>query len=219
MPIYVTPTALIAGNRRLPYARGRGGFSVQKREGDRCTPCGCFPLREVWYRPDRITRPRTALPCRKIHRRDGWCDDPDHPAYNRHIEFPFAGSAEHLWRADPLYDLLIVLGYNDAPPLPGRGSAIFLHVARTGFTPTEGCIALRRGDLLWLLSRCGPASEIAIRSRAGTLTGAVRDPDSALVGRALFPLRAAKRGATRAPFKPGRKIGKGRQIDPRYHRP
>lgn len=177
--IHVTPTVLIAGNRRLPYARGRGGFSSRKREGDGCTPCGGFRLREVWYRPDRIAMPRTALPCRPIRRRDGWCDDPDHPAYNRHIEFPFTGSAEHLWRADPLYDLLVVLGYNDAPPVPGRGSAIFLHVARTGFGPTEGCIALRRSDLLWLLSLCGPASRIAIRPRAGTITGVARDPGSA----------------------------------------
>ena len=172
--IYVTPTALIAGHRRLPYACGRGGFRLQKREGDGATPCGRFALREVWYRPDRQAAPQTALPRRPIRRRDGWCDDPDHPAYNRPVAFPFAGRAEHLWRADPLYDLIAVLGHNDTPPVPGLGSAIFAHVARRNFAPTEGCIALRRGDLLWLLARCGPTSAFVIGPRAGANTRPAR---------------------------------------------
>lgn len=168
--IYVTPTALIAGHRRLPYAGGRGGIRLQKREGDGATPCGRFVLREIRYRPDRLTAPKSALPTRPIRRRDGWCDDPGHPAYNRPIEFPFAGRAEHLWRADPLYDVVVVLGHNDAPPVPGLGSAIFAHVARPNFAPTEGCIALRRGDLLWLLARCSRASRIVIGPRTGAAT-------------------------------------------------
>ena len=83
----------------------------------------------------------------------GWCDAADDPSYNRPVPLPWRSSAERLWRDDDLYDLLVPLGYNDSPPRPGAGSAIFLHAARPGLTPTEGCIALRQPDLRQLLRR------------------------------------------------------------------
>jgi len=116
----------------------------------------------VLYRADRGQRPRTRLPVRAIRDHDGWCDDPADRNYNRLVRLPSRRSAEGLKRADPLYDLVLVLGYNDCPRVRGRGSAIFVHLARPGFTPTDGCIALSRRDLTMLLSRLGPKSAIVV---------------------------------------------------------
>jgi len=142
-------------------ALGRGGIRALKREGDGATPRGRFTVRQVLYRADRGSRPRTRLPVRAIRDHDGWCDDPADRNYNRLIRLP-SRSAEGLKRADPLYDLVLVLGYNDRPRVRGRGSAIFVHLARPGFTPTEGCIALSRRDLITLLARLSPRSAIVV---------------------------------------------------------
>jgi L,D-peptidoglycan transpeptidase YkuD (ErfK/YbiS/YcfS/YnhG family) len=93
----------------------------------------------------------------------GWCDDPASPAYNRLVKLPFSGSHEEMWRADGLYDLVIVLGYNLSPRRKHRGSAIFLHCARDGFPPTAGCIALRLGDLRRLLPRLSKKTVLIVR--------------------------------------------------------
>lgn len=156
-----------AAGRRLPCALGRGGRRVEKREGDGATPVGRFPLRRLLYRADRMARPATALAVRAIARDDGWCDDPADPAhYNRLVRLPHASRAEHLWRPDHLYDLVLVLGHNDDPPQPGRGSAIFLHLARPEYAPTEGCIALARAHLLWLLTRLDPGDCLLVEPPA-----------------------------------------------------
>jgi L,D-peptidoglycan transpeptidase YkuD (ErfK/YbiS/YcfS/YnhG family) len=123
-----------------------------KREGDGGTPLGCFPARQVLYRADRMRRPRTTLPLRAIGEYDGWCEDPADRNYNRLVRLSAASSADRLKRDDHLYDLVLVLGYNDRPRVRGRGSAIFMHLARPGFAPTAGCIALERRDLLMLLA-------------------------------------------------------------------
>ncbi len=140
------------GNLRLRCALGRAGRRVRKREGDGATPVGVFALREVLYRADRIPRPRTGLPLRPLRRDDGWCDCPSDRNYNRPVRHPYPASAERLWRPDGLYDLVVVLGYNDRPRTKGRGSAVFLHVAGDGLAPTAGCIAMARSDLLKLLA-------------------------------------------------------------------
>lgn len=133
-------------------AIGRGSVKPLKREGDGGTPMGRFPVRLVLYRSDRIPRPRTPLPVRAIRAEDGWCDDPMDRNYNRLVRLPSKRSAEGLMRDDGLYDLILVLGYNDRPRIRGKGSAIFVHLAREGYTPTEGCVALSRRDLLALLA-------------------------------------------------------------------
>ncbi len=135
-------------------AIGKAGFvSVQeKREGDLKTPIGSFVLRECWYRPDKVEMPDIALAVKPITRQNGWCDDPSHPDYNRHVSLPFDASHETLWREeDKCYDIVIPLGYNDDPPVPGKGSAIFLHVAKPDYDTTEGCVALAKADLLAIL--------------------------------------------------------------------
>lgn len=143
-------------------ALGRSGVSRDKREGDGATPAGRYPLRELWYRSDRIAKPQTLLACREIEPDCGWCDDPGDIAYNRAVRTPYPGRHERLWRGDGLYDLIVPLGYNDAPAIPGLGSAIFLHVAAPDYAPTEGCVAIARDDLLALLRVCGPRTMLSV---------------------------------------------------------
>jgi L,D-peptidoglycan transpeptidase YkuD (ErfK/YbiS/YcfS/YnhG family) len=134
----------------------------EKREGDGRTPLGVWRIREVRWRADRGPAPETTLPSRPLAPVDGWCDDPADPAYNRPVRLPYAARCERLWRDDEVYDYLAVLGHNDDPPLPGLGSAVFLHVARPGFPGTDGCVALARADLLELLRRAGGDAAIAV---------------------------------------------------------
>jgi L,D-peptidoglycan transpeptidase YkuD (ErfK/YbiS/YcfS/YnhG family) len=128
-------------------ALGRGGVRADKQEGDGATPAGVLPIRRLLYRADRQPPPRASVPLEPIAPTDGWCDDPTHPDYNRMVRLPHAARHEMLWREDGLYDVVGVLGWNDAPVQRGRGSAIFLHVARPDFAPTEGCVALSLTDL------------------------------------------------------------------------
>lgn len=144
-------------------AAGEGGVRAAKQEGDGATPAGIFPLLGVFYRPDRLARPMTGLPASPIGKADGWVDDPDDPQYNRRVTLPYPARCERLWRRDGIYDLLVVIGYNTDPVVPGRGSAIFLHVARADFSPTLGCIAIERRELLRLVARLGPGSTISIQ--------------------------------------------------------
>jgi L,D-peptidoglycan transpeptidase YkuD (ErfK/YbiS/YcfS/YnhG family) len=150
------------GNLNLSCALGRGGRRVRKLEGDGATPVGCWPALAVLYRADRVRRPPTALPARRMRPNDGWCDAPADRNYNRPVRHPYAASAEALWRADRLYDLVIVLGYNAHPRVRGRGSAIFVHVARPGYAPTEGCIALQEGHLLLLLRHLRAGARVRV---------------------------------------------------------
>ncbi|HEY1933730.1 MAG TPA: L,D-transpeptidase family protein [Acetobacteraceae bacterium] len=131
---------------------GRAGVAEHKEEGDGATPAGLLPLRRVLYRADRLRAPECAVPIEPIAETDGWCDDPSSREYNRMIRLPHDAHHEELWRTDPLYDLVGVLGWNDSPAVRGQGSAIFLHVARPDYAPTEGCIALALPDLLRVLA-------------------------------------------------------------------
>ena len=151
---------LTLGGLQARAVLGSGGIRVQKQEGDGATPAGLLPLRRVLYRADRLPRPRAAVPVLPLAPHDGWCDDPADPAYNRPVRLPYAARHEELWRSDEVYDVIGVLGWNDAPPARGQmgdsgpapGSAIFLHLSRPDRAPTAGCIALDRADLLALLA-------------------------------------------------------------------
>jgi len=149
-------------NRTYRCALGRGGVRVDKREGDGATPVGRFPLRRVLYRPDRLSAPRTRLPVAPLASDDGWCDDPADSQYNRPVRLPYAGRHEELWRTDALYDVIVVIGHNDAPVIAGMGSAIFMHLAGANYQPTQGCIALARQDLLELLAQLGPGDGVDV---------------------------------------------------------
>lgn len=134
-------------------AVGRTGIAKegQKREGDGHTPAGSYELRRVLFRPDRVDRAAlaTGLPTAALARDDGWCDAPGDRNYNKPVKLPYPASHEELWREkDELYNMIIPLGYNDDPVVPGLGSAIFLHVARADYSPTAGCVAVSKQDLL-----------------------------------------------------------------------
>lgn len=142
-----------AGGAVFRCALGRSGVRVAKREGDGGTPRAALPLRRVFYRADRLPRPRTLLPVRAIGPRDAWCDDAGDRRYNRLIDRPPGEAEERLTRQDHLYDVIVELGWNDAPVKRGRGSAIFWHLARPGFTPTAGCVAVKGEVFAKLLPR------------------------------------------------------------------
>jgi L,D-peptidoglycan transpeptidase YkuD (ErfK/YbiS/YcfS/YnhG family) len=152
------------GDRLWPCAVGRGGVTRDKLEGDGATPAGCWTLRRVLYRPDRVAAPVTALPSAALSPTDGWCDDVGDPLYNQPVTLPTAGRHERLWREDGLYDLLAVLSHNEAPAVAGRGSAIFLHVAAPGYAPTEGCVALALSDLMTLLAAADGHTRVCIEA-------------------------------------------------------
>lgn len=159
---------LALDGRAYPCAVGRAGVAPLggKREGDGRTPSGEFALRGLYYRPDKIQR--ALLPDRwkpiPLQPDDGWCDEPKDPRYNRPVKLPFAPSHEELWREDDVYDLIVPLGYNDDPVVPGLGSAIFFHMARPGYEPTAGCVAVTRAHLLEILARTRPGDRMRIEA-------------------------------------------------------
>jgi L,D-peptidoglycan transpeptidase YkuD (ErfK/YbiS/YcfS/YnhG family) len=166
------PHLLRLGGESWRCAIGRGGVSSDKREGDGATPAGRLPLRRVLYRADRVAAPACRVPLAPLAPADGWCDDPGDAAYNRLVTLPHPARHEALWRAEAAYDIVGVLGWNDgtgpdgraAAIARGRGSAIFLHLARPDFTPTQGCVALLERDLRAALA----AGLLAIEVRTAT---------------------------------------------------
>ncbi len=143
-------------------ALGKAGVAADKQEGDNATPAGCFRLRRGLFRPDRTPAPESGLSFSPISKSDGWCDDPADPLYNRPVTLPYAASAESLWRNDGVYDILVELGHNDDPVVPGAGSAIFLHLAKPDYSPTEGCVALKFLDLLDILRHCDTETMLCV---------------------------------------------------------
>jgi L,D-peptidoglycan transpeptidase YkuD (ErfK/YbiS/YcfS/YnhG family) len=146
----------------FPVALGRGSILANKREGDGGTPRGHFHPVRLWWRKDRLPRPRTRLPTRAIQPFDAWSEDPLSRNYNRPFRIAPDAAGDRLTRADNLYDIIIEIDHNTRPRIAGRGSAVFLHLARPGFAPTAGCVALRRNDLLRLVARLGPHTRIDI---------------------------------------------------------
>jgi L,D-peptidoglycan transpeptidase YkuD (ErfK/YbiS/YcfS/YnhG family) len=158
------PHLALWGQQEFRCAIGRGGFvSAQaKHEGDGATPIGVWKMREVIYRADRVQIPSTLIPARVMQPDDGWCEIPEDPQYNRLVKHPYATAVDKLWRDDHLYDVMVVLGYNDAPILAGKGSAIFLHLARPDFSPSAGCVTLAPDNLMMVLREADENSAVAV---------------------------------------------------------
>ncbi len=154
------------GGNRWRCALGHTGVTADKREGDGATPAGCWPLRRVLYRPDRRPAPETILPVAPLAPEDAWCDDPEDARYNQPARLPYAARHEVLWRDDGIYDVIVILAHNDDPPVPGTGSAIFLHIARGDYGPTEGCVALAVPDLLTVLRQADASSRVCVEAPA-----------------------------------------------------
>jgi L,D-peptidoglycan transpeptidase YkuD (ErfK/YbiS/YcfS/YnhG family) len=152
------------GDLQWRCALGRSGIAADKVEGDGKTPMGRFPIRRLFYRPDRVRDIACAFPIQPMSPADGWCDAPGDPAYNRLVTRPYPASHEAMWREDALYDLVLVIGHNDDPVVSGKGSAVFLHLARPDFGPTEGCVAFARADFIRLLGAIDQSTHIVIEN-------------------------------------------------------
>ena len=163
----MTPTDLVLTRKGLrfcgqlyPCTIGRGGVTSNKQEGDGATPVGTHTIVDVLFRPDRMRPPTPfARPIRPYHL---WCDDPKHPKYNQMTRLPFQGSAEHMARPDPLYDLVLVTDWNWPKAQPGRGSAIFIHRWRRAGYPTEGCIGFRPDHLHAIATKLTSQSRLVV---------------------------------------------------------
>ena len=153
---------LRAGPHAIPVALGRSGIRANKFEGDGATPRGRFRLVRLWWRADRAPRPPTPLRTRPIRIEDGWSEDPMDRNYNRPVHIPDNSKADRLWREDGLYDFVIELDHNTRPRIARRGSAVFIHVARAGLSPTAGCIALPAPALKRLLAQIARSAVIEI---------------------------------------------------------
>ncbi len=153
---------LVAGDRAIPVALGRGGIRANKREGDGGTPRGTFRPRQLWWRADRHPRPRSFLPVRAIAPDDAWCEDPTDRHYNRPVRLERGQAGDRLSRQDHLYDFIVEIDHNTRPRITDRGSAVFLHLARPNFAPTAGCVAMTKAAMLQLLARIGPQTRIVI---------------------------------------------------------
>jgi L,D-peptidoglycan transpeptidase YkuD (ErfK/YbiS/YcfS/YnhG family) len=153
---------LVAGGQTVPVALGRGGIRANKREGDGGTPKGSFRPRQLWWRADRHSRPRTFLPVRAIRPEDAWCEDPLSRHYNQPIRLDRGSGGDRLTRDDALYDFIVEIDHNTSPRIAGRGSAVFLHLARANFSPTAGCVSMTQSAMLRLLARLGPETRIVI---------------------------------------------------------
>ena len=140
---------------------GKKGLKLKKKEGDNCTPIGTFKIGKVYYRPDRVEKPKTVLKTKTIKKNMGWCDDPYNKNYNKEITLNKKNRGEKLFRKDGRYDILIVIEYNTRKTRPFKGSAIFIHLT-TNYNPTQGCIALKKSDLLILLKIIDKKSKIKI---------------------------------------------------------
>lgn len=163
MNLILQNNTLSFGDVTFPFAIGSGGIKQDKVEGDLATPVGEFPFLRVFYRADRISKPITILPTKPIGPHDGWCDDIHDPLYNQHVQLPYSGRHEELWREDHVYDLILVVGHNDNPIIKGNGSAVFVHLCRPDLTPTHGCVALSEINLLKVLAECSLQSCLVVK--------------------------------------------------------
>jgi L,D-peptidoglycan transpeptidase YkuD (ErfK/YbiS/YcfS/YnhG family) len=154
---------LLAGGRAIPVVLGRAGIRANKREGDGATPRGRFGLVRLWWRRDRGPARRTLLPSRRIGPDAAWCEDPADRRYNRPFRRSASEPGDSLWRNDRLYDLIVELDHNTRPRVAGRGSAVFLHIARPDGSPTAGCVALTEGNLRRLLGSLNAKTRIDIQ--------------------------------------------------------
>ena len=153
---------IIFGNCLLKCALGKNGITQYKKEGDMATPAGKFKIIKILYRPDRINSPNSQIPAEKINPNTGWCDDPKDRQYNRRVFLPYEASCESLWRQDSIYDLILVTNYNRNPIRQNKGSAIFIHIEKNNFTPTKGCIALKREALIKLITKIKKQSWLVV---------------------------------------------------------
>jgi L,D-peptidoglycan transpeptidase YkuD (ErfK/YbiS/YcfS/YnhG family) len=162
MNIIIKKHFLLYNGYKLKCSIGKSGFTSRKIEGDLTTPKGTFKLGVLYYRKDRLSKPKCTIKKKIIRKNMGWCDDNNSEKYNREIVFPFNHHAEKLYRKDGIYDLFINIKYNFKPTIKGKGSAIFLHIAKKNYSPTNGCIAIKKKDFLKILPMIKINTKISI---------------------------------------------------------
>jgi L,D-peptidoglycan transpeptidase YkuD (ErfK/YbiS/YcfS/YnhG family) len=153
-----------AFGKNIVCTYGKHGTTYQKQEGDKKTPLGLYKPVMVYYRADKIRRPKTFLPLQTLNQHHGWCDDINDIFYNHPVYYPYKASAENLWRSDSLYDIIIVLDYNFPIAEKGKGSAIFVHIMNPEEKPTLGCLGFSKKNLWWLIHRIQPSTQFYITS-------------------------------------------------------
>ena len=162
MHILIKNKYLTYENYKVKCAVGKRGIKRKKKEGDLSTPKGTFQVKKVYYRHDKVKNLKTIFKKIVITKNMGWCDDPRSNRYNKLIKYPFKYKSEKLFRADNIYDIILVLNFNMNPVKKDKGSAIFIHVAKRKFNPTKGCVALEKKELRKLLKTLKKNSKIKI---------------------------------------------------------
>ncbi len=162
MHIFVNNKTLSIHTYKVKCAIGKRGIGIKKKEGDKITPKGNFKIKCIYFRQDRVTKLKSGIKSKPIKKNMGWCDDPKSIKYNSLIKFPFKFSAERLYRADNIYDIILVLDYNINPVKKNKGSAIFIHVAKKNFSKTNGCIAINKKKLIKIVQILNKKSLVKI---------------------------------------------------------
>ena len=148
----------------MKCAIGKKGIGNKKKEGDLITPIGVFKIKYILYRKDRV-KVLTKLKKKVIKKNMGWCDDPNSSYYNKLVKLPFTHKHEKLYKKENIYDIILVLNYNMNPVKKNKGSALFIHVSKINYKKTEGCVAIKKLNLIKLLRMINPNTRVKISHR------------------------------------------------------
>ena len=162
MHIFIKNKYLNYGNYRIKCSVGKRGIGIKKKEGDLITPKGCFKIKFLLYRKDRIKKIKTKLKKIVIKRNMGWCDDPISKKYNKLVLIPFGYSHEKLFRKDNIYDAILVLDYNMRPIKKNKGSAIFIHISKGNYKSTNGCVGIKKLNIIKIIEKLKNGTEVKI---------------------------------------------------------
>ena len=164
MHILINKNYLKYNKLKVKCAIGKKGIGYKKKEGDLITPKGLFKIKYILYRKDRV-KISTILKKKKLKKNMGWCDDPKSKHYNKLVKLPFSYNHEKLFKKENIYDIILVLNYNTNPVKKNKGSAIFIHVAKNNFKKTEGCVAIKKLNLIKLIKKINPYTKVKISAR------------------------------------------------------
>ena len=162
MHIYVSKKYLTYQNNKVKCAIGKRGIGRKQKEGDQITPRGTFRVKNILYRKDKINYFKSVIKKTPIKKNMGWCDDPKSKDYNKLIKYPFNYKSEKLYRSNNIYDIILVLDFNMHPIKKNKGSAIFIHISNNKYNPTQGCIAIKKKELLKLIKFIDKKTKIFI---------------------------------------------------------
>ena len=164
MHILINKNYLTYNKLKVKCAIGKKGIGHKKKEGDLVTPRGKFRIKYILYREDRV-KISTKLKKKVIKKNLGWCNDPKSKQYNKLVKLPFIFKHEKLYKKENTYDIILVLNFNMDPVKKNKGSAIFIHIAKKNFKKTEGCIAIKKGDLIKIVNEINPFTKVKISFR------------------------------------------------------